>query len=246
MSDDKKDDQTLAVRWHHSHSPQWYAEYEASKILDDKAGRRLYIGNIYHAMELTHNGDPLGITAVLDVSTEDDYDKNPDILYLRVPFHDGHEVPPDKFAQCMAFLTFCWENGHVILVNCAAGISRSTSIVVSFLHYSNIGYFCFTPPLDTMDKILDYVRLCRPIAFPAPRVFISCKRWLRHPPYDGSYEPAEPEGKLDRTVMAQITKLHIDPACPVRMSILANDNQQRHLLKCTCHEKRPQADAVSS
>ena len=219
---------------------QWYTQYPVSKIIHfpEQGGPGLYLGNIYHAMELTYNGNPIGITAVLDVSTEPDYEQNPNITYLRVPFHDGHEIPPDKFSQCMAFLKFCWENNHIILVNCAAGISRSTSIVVSFIHWNHLGYHLFTPRLDTMDKILDYVRLCRPIVFPAPRVINSCKKWLREPPYDGTYGQAEPEGKLERTVRAQVAtivmKLHGNPDCPVRVSILADDNQQRHLLKCTC------------
>jgi len=231
--------------WKHSHSQQWYTQYEASRILNNRDGACLYLGNIYHAMELTHNGNPLGISAVLDVSTEDDYDRNPNVLYLRVPFPDGHEIPPNKFAQCMAFLKLCWENNHVILVNCAAGISRSTSIVVSFLLYSGLSQ-TLLPPLDNMDTILWYVRQCRPIVAPAPRVFSSCKKWLRQFPYDGSFEPAEPEGKLDKTVAAQVMLLHVDPDCPIRMSILANDNQERHLLKCTCHEKRTQIDPLSS
>jgi hypothetical protein len=215
---------------------QWYAQYEASKIVDfrDTGRGALFLGNIYQTMQLTYDGNPLGITAVLDVSTENDYEKNPDVLYLRVPFPDGHEIPPEKFAQCMAFLKFCWEKNMTILVNCAAGISRSTSIVVSFLYYSGLGAE-FTPPFDTMEKILDYVRLVRPIVSPAPRVFNSCKQWLRVWPYDGShggYTP--PKHKLDNTVVANMLKFHVNPDCEVRQSILANDNQERHLLKCIC------------
>jgi predicted protein tyrosine phosphatase len=215
---------------------QWYAQFGASKIIDFRSIGRgaIFLGNIYQAAQLAYNNE-LGITAVLDVSTENDYERHPDIIYLRVPFPDGHEIPPEKFAQCMAFLKFCWEKNMTILVNCAAGISRSTSIVVSFLHYEGLGEDGFTPPLDTMEKILDYVRLCRPIAAPAPRVFNSCKQWLRVWPYDGShggYTP--PKNKLDNTVTANMLKMHIDPECEVRQSILANDDRERHLLKCTC------------
>lgn len=215
---------------------QWY-EFEASKVIDFRSVGRgaIFLGNIYQAMQLTHNGNPLGITAVLDVSTENDYERHPDILYLRVPFPDGHEIPPEKFAQCMAFMKFCWEKNMTIQVNCAAGISRSTSIVVSFLYYSGIGCSEFTPPLDTMERILDYVESIRPIAFPAPRLFNSCKQWLRCWPYDGShggYTP--PKHKLDNTVNVNLLKMHSDFECEVRQSILANDNRERHLLKCTC------------
>lgn len=212
---------------------EWYAQFPPSKILD-YAGQRLYIGNIYNAMELTYRNNSLGIQAVLDVSTEDDYEQNPEIMYLRVPFPDGHEIPSEKFAECMDYLTACWISGFTILVNCAAGISRSTSIVCSFIHHRGIGRG-FMPPLDTLEKILDYVRLCRPIVQPAPSVFKSCKKHLKIWPYDGSLGGNEPPVKLDRYSLAkQMKKLHPNKTCPVRKSILNNDDSERHLLKCTC------------
>jgi predicted protein tyrosine phosphatase len=214
---------------------QWYARLEISKIIDFREIGRgaIYLGNIYQTVKLAE-ANPLGITAVLDVSTENDYDKNPDILYLRVPFPDGHEVPPAKFAECMAFLKFCWEKNMTILVNCAAGLSRSPSIVTSFLYYSGIGAEGFTPPLDDMDKIMDYVKLCRPAILPNPRVINSCKQWLRVWPYDSSYGYTPPKHKLNNTVNVNLLKMHTSPECEVRQSILADDNRERHLLKCPC------------
>jgi hypothetical protein len=222
---------------------EWFTKYEMSLILDVN-GQKLYLGNYYDASQLAYS-NPMGIQAVLDVSTEDDYERHPDILYLRVPFPDGFPIPPDKFAQCMAFLTFCWGKEKTILVTCAAGISRSTSVVCGFLRYSGLGD-AFTPPLDTLDKALDYVSNCRPIVRPAPNTFNSCRKWLREFPYDGSYGQAEPEGKLNATVIANIIKLHSNPNCEVRKSFLANDNRERHLLQCSCDEKRIQIDPVSS
>ena len=215
---------------------QWYERIEISKIIDFRCVGlgAIFLGNIYQTSQLAYD-NPLGITAVLDVSTENDYERHPDILYLRVPFNDGNDVPQEKFYQCMAFLKFCWDKNMTILVNCAAGISRSPSIVVSFLQYEGIGEDGFTPPLNTMEKILDYVRFCRPIVNPAPSVFNSCKKWLRVWPYDGShgnYTP--PKDKLNATVKAHMLKMHTDPDCEIRASILAEDDKVRHLLKCTC------------
>ena len=208
----------------------WYAQFEASKIIDFRSEGRgaIYIGNIYQAMELTHRGNPLGFNAVLDVSTEDDYEKRPDILYLRVPFPDGHEIPPEKFAQCMAFLKFCWEKNMTILVNCAAGISRSASVVVSFIYYQKLLV------TKDMDKILDFVRACRPIVNPSSRVLGSCKKWLRYDATGNGYAITPPKDRLDNTVVAHLLSLHVDPECEVRSSILADDNRERHLLRCTC------------
>lgn len=207
---------------------QWYADIDVSKILDFRSEGRgaLFIGNIYQTMQLAYNGNPNGIQAVLDVSTENDYHRNPDIIYLRVPFRDGQEVPAERFAQCMAFLKFCWEKNLAIQVNCAAGISRSTSIIVSFIYYAKL-----IPTITDMDRILDFVRMCRPIVRPAPSVFGSCRKWLRAGPMD-SYTP--PKYKLDNSVADTMLKLHVDPECEVRKSILADDDQERHLLKCSC------------
>jgi hypothetical protein len=209
----------------------WFTKYEANKILDatDGDGPMLFLGNVYDAIKLGQGSNQHMIQAVLDVSTEELYVRNPDIIYLKVPFPDGHEIRPDQFAECMAYLKFCWGKKLRILVHCAAGISRSTSIVCSFMRYADI-----VPQFDTLDKVLAYVAMIRPIVQPAPLTFKSCKKWLREYPYDGTYGNAEPKGKLDKTVMSNILKLHNDPTCSVRKSLLENDNKERHLLVCTC------------
>jgi hypothetical protein len=209
----------------------WFRKYDATQILNaaDGVGPMLFLGNVWDAMKLAQGSNQHMIQAVLDVSTEEPYVHAEGIIYLKVPFPDGHEIRPDQFAQCMAFLTFCWEKKLRILVHCAAGISRSPSIVCSFMRYANI-----VPQFDTIDKVLAYVAMARPIVQPAPLTFKSCKKWLREYPYDGTYGNAEPAGKLDKTVMSNILKLHNDPTCGVRKSLLTNDNQERHLLVCTC------------
>jgi predicted protein tyrosine phosphatase len=211
---------------------EWYEKYAASKILDFHDGQKLYLGNINNTRAL-HHGNPLGIQAVLDVSEDDDYNRHPEIVYLRVPFPDGHEIPADAFAKCMEFLSVCWDNKLTIQVNCAAGISRSTSIVCSFIYLKKIGYR-FSPALDTIDRILEYVSKCRTIVHPNPSVFSSCKKHLKIFPYDGSLGEAEPIVRLDKLSFAKLMKIHKNRECPVRLSILNNDNTERHLLHCTC------------
>jgi len=169
------------------------------------------------------------------VSTEDLYARDPAILYLKVPFPDGHEIRADQFAMCMAFLKDCWERKMTIFIHCAAGISRSTSIVVSFIQYMGLGYSYFNPSLGDMDKILGYVALCRPIVNPAKLTFNSCKKWLRQYPYDGSFgHQAERKGHMESIITANILRLHPAPDCEVRKSIIEDDNRERHLLVCTC------------
>jgi hypothetical protein len=94
---------------------KWFKKVAASKILD-----RLYLGNVYDAAALFYD-NPHKITAVLNVSTEAPYEHNPDIIYRDIPFDDGHEIPADKFADCMAFLKYCWKHDRTTLVHCLSG-----------------------------------------------------------------------------------------------------------------------------
>ena len=157
-----------------------------SKILASGSSA-LYLGNISNATSLAH-ANPLGIQVVLDVSTENDYERNPDIEYVRAPFDDGSELSEQKFHQCMELLSKSWDEGKVIQVNCAAGMSRSAGIVVSFLYYKRLGVSEFTPPLDSLDEIIGYVSKCRPIVQIHPRILSSCKKHLKIWPFDGSLE----------------------------------------------------------
>lgn len=202
---------------------QWYSEFPPSKILD-----RLYLGNVYHAMELAYRANPSGITAVLNVSTEPPYDENPGILYCHIPFPDGYEVPQREFAEAMAFLRFCWENGYTVLVHCAAGISRSTTMVVSFMHYMK---------MKDMMAALGHVKMCRPIVEPAPAVLSSCKRHLGYNLPTGAESDEE---KVKALVLASLRKrtvnLHPDQHCQVRKAYEKGrvGVKEQSLLICTC------------
>lgn len=158
----------------------------ASLILKTDHGT-LYLGNIFNAHQVALYDNPLGIQAVLDVSTEGGYPRNPDVKYLRVPFMDGEEVSEEKFTQCMNFLSRCWDEGLVIQINCAAGVSRSTSIMASFIYYKGLGLTEFDSCLSTLDQILNHIRECRPIIHPHPVILSSCKKHLKIWPFDGSF-----------------------------------------------------------
>jgi len=143
---------------------------------------RLYVSGQARAAELAAS-NPHKITAVLCVHQTMDYKQSPGIVYMHVPFDDGSPIPEKQFVKCLGWLKFMHENGHTILVHCAAGISRSVTILAAFMHYEGI--------MDFNDA-LDRIKMNRPNASPAPDVSNSAKQMLKVYPYDGSYE-SEPE-----------------------------------------------------
>jgi hypothetical protein len=209
---------------------------EASKILELENGFQLFLGNVFDATCLAKGMNSNGIQAVLDVSTEEAYPQHPDIIYMKVPFSDGKEIPENTFAKCMAFLLFCLDKKMPTLVHCAAGISRSPSIVSSFIYYSgiSIGNKLESTHL-TLDQILDDVTACRSIVGPSPTVFNSCRKWLRTFPYDGTYGRSEPENKLKSKVLVHLLALYTNLDCEVRKSLLDGSYDIRKQVRtCTC------------
>jgi protein-tyrosine phosphatase len=198
---------------------EWFHSIPLSKITE-----RLFVGNVCNAANLAEE-NPHKITAVLNVSTEPPYTKHADIVYLHIPFHDGHEIPPRAFAECLAFMKFCYENGHNILVHCAAGMSRSPTILASFMHYVGLHQF---------DLALEEIRKHRPVVMPAPAIIASSRRWLRLWPHDGSMGESEPQGKLDNTItdisMKQGALWHSNPDCQWREVY----EQQKYILGAVC------------
>jgi|SRR5271157_3012115 len=200
-----------------------------------QVSHRLWVGGYVQAAQLAIE-NPKGITAVLDVSTEPPYEKNPNVVYQKIPFHDGHEIPRQQFAMCLGWLKFMYENGHIILIHCAAGISRSVTITASFMDYIGLA--------EDFDTALDRIRMARPIASPAPAVLVSAKKMLGAWPYDGSMEATNvPEHEktlhdVIELVMAQrAAGAHPNDDCPMKQFLLTQDgedNRPRHLIQCTC------------
>lgn len=206
---------------------QWYDILGMTQVT-----HHLFIGGYARAADLAKS-NPHKITAVLCVHQVMDYPKNPDIIYMHVPFADGEGIPPKAFVQCLGWLKFMYENGHTILVHCAAGISRSVTILASFMHYGGITDF---------NNALDRIKLNRPNASPAPNVLNSAKQMLKVYPYDGTYA-AEPEHQkavhhelIEAVQNRRAAEQHPDPKCPMRLCLLSNMeiNTPRHEIPCTC------------
>jgi protein-tyrosine phosphatase len=59
--------------------------------------------------------------------------EQPGIESLALPIKDGEPIAPATFAQGLAFVQQQQQAGRVVLVACAAGISRSTTFAIAAL-----------------------------------------------------------------------------------------------------------------
>jgi protein-tyrosine phosphatase len=207
-----------------------------------QTGHRLFVGGYVRAADLAKD-NPHKITAVLCVHQIMDYPKNPDIVYKHIPFADGEGIPPKAFIQCLGWLKHMYEDGHTIYVHCAAGISRSVTIMAAFMHYAGIAEF---------NEALDQIRMVRPNASPAPNVLNSAKQMLGVYPYDGSYA-AEPEHQkavhsdlIEAVQNQRAAHQHLDENCPMRQFLLSGteSNTPRHEIPCSCEQLQTPLDAA--
>jgi protein-tyrosine phosphatase len=140
----------------------------------------LYLGSQVNAKDLSTNGNPMGIDVVLNVATDCQYEKNPSIQYVDIPFNDGYEIPEEQFRACMQALVGTHAQGKKVLVHCAAGISRSPTIVAAYL----MGKWVGGNFVLTIDQAVDHIRIIRNIVNPHPRILTSAKRYLNVWPYN--------------------------------------------------------------
>ena len=113
----------------------------------------------------------VGITAVLNLQSDDDFE------YLRIGwsrlhacyFASGVEVRRfpiqdfndddlrDKLPQAVQALTELLEGGHTVFVHCSAGVNRSPSVMICYLHWVQ-GW-----NLDEAEKQVRRCRSCSPV-----------------------------------------------------------------------------------
>jgi protein-tyrosine phosphatase len=199
---------------------------------------RLFVSGYARAAELAEK-NPHKITAVLCVHQVMDYKKNPDIIYRHIPFNDGEKIPERQFAECLGWMKFMYENGHKILVHCAAGISRSVTILASFMHYEDICDY---------REALHRIKLNRPNADPAATVKASAAEMLHAWPYNNPEYISTPEHETtmqdamfdltERIQNVRAAEAHTNLECPMRTFLLGNhvSNVPRHEIPCNCEK----------
>lgn len=122
----------------------------------------IYLGNKVIAKD-TELLNELGITHIVNCAEELEYildnynDENFDWLFL--PMIDCSETGnvEDYIDLAISYINDAVKNNNKVLVHCAAGISRSSSIVIAYLMYKNRKSFN-----DTFCYVKDLRPCCKP------------------------------------------------------------------------------------
>lgn len=121
-----------------------------------------------HEVELLQRHE--GVTAVLNLQTDEDgaeasfLAEHPETLYadtgiklFRVPVRDFDESHlTQMLPECVVVLRRLLDQGHTVYLHCTAGINRSPTVAIAYLHW------CQGWELDTAVKYIVRRRHCSP------------------------------------------------------------------------------------
>jgi len=136
----------------------------------DEVHPGIYIGS-YSAV-LDENLEKYGIDVVVNMAIECDYKLHPQnicVQMVKVGIEDGRITNCGVFEKAAAVIADARREGKVVLVHCAAGVSRSATAVMTYLMlYEDYGWA----------DALCYVQESRPCANPHPLLVRSLIRDL--------------------------------------------------------------------
>lgn len=151
---------------------------------------RVYVGSCPVEPADVDRLKELGITAVLNLQTEEDFlfwgidwpalesaYQKAGVRLVRVPVQDFNaEDLREKLPACVDALEKLLQAEHTVLVHCSAGVNRSPSVVVAYLHWTQ------HMPLE---EALEYVRQRRACDPYADSIRLATRDRSDHPPSPG-------------------------------------------------------------
>jgi protein-tyrosine phosphatase len=137
----------------------------------DRILPRLFVGAFLesaHEVEMLRRHE--GVTAVLNLQTDEDireggfFAEPLETLYeasgvklCRVPVRDFDEADlRQKLPECVVALRRLLEEGHTVYLHCTAGVNRSPTVAIAYLHW------CLGWDLDSALKHVAECRSCSP------------------------------------------------------------------------------------
>lgn len=118
-----------------------------------------------------------GVTAVLNITKEPDPEATQRLcVYAQLDHDDGVPFPAETLAHGLGFLQSAVATNQVVLIHCAAGISRTAAMAIAFLMTAGFSW----------DEAEPLVRAARFYIAPHPELKRSVLQFLKRWPYDGS------------------------------------------------------------
>lgn len=132
---------------------------------------QLYLGD---ALDANHEDIFDHVDKILNVAIELEHHypawKKDPSRRSSISFPDDAKINPALIQSCVKHIQEWTKNGDKVLVHCLAGISRSPSIVATYL--------CVENQFPTYDHAMEHIARLRPKVDPAAAVRISCRLFL--------------------------------------------------------------------
>lgn len=113
-------------------------KFEVNKLFVDrsipsKLTDRIYLSG-FHATSNPAFLESLGITAVINLTPDDNGLSDKGFEVHQISIEDGKELPVKYVAEFIEVMrAFIVEEGHVVLIHCHAGISRTSSFAIAWM-----------------------------------------------------------------------------------------------------------------
>ena len=114
----------------------------------------------------------LNVSSELGMVYRAEWSKDPQRRHS-IPFHDNERVSHSIINSCVIHIDEWIKDGHRVLVHCLAGISRSPSVIATYL--------CLKREFSQYDKAIEHLVTLRPKVEPAKEIRMSCIDYLDSP-----------------------------------------------------------------
>lgn len=146
-------------------------EYEEMHLIRP----RLFLGSAEDRhRQSTNHASP--ITAFLCLVGHPEYynfSYAPHQIVVTYPIVDGYGNTQKQFDECVMFLEQLMNTGHVVLIHCAQGISRSTTVLATYLAKKEDKKF-FT--------VVEEIKQIRTFVNPNPDLVVLAREYLKEVP----------------------------------------------------------------
>lgn len=159
----------------------------AEHVLANRFSRysdRIWLGN-FTSLANAKGLERRAITAVCNLSGHATPVDDCGIKYLEVKQDDGATIEDVTLERFLEWMDEAWAEGHVVLLACAAGVSRTPSFLIAWLLHTG-GFYGAADAISEWTRLQNSIAGCRPIIRPDPILRDSVLRYLSTREYGGA------------------------------------------------------------